>query len=111
MKYGDVRDNGMVGVLELEGLAGTSIHFSEWWNGEGIDVLINDTQRLSLHMDDIEGLVTIALALQYVDLEHVQEQATQLLKISRERKEKIEGIRNMSKTRERQLYVVDKDTE
>ena len=34
----DIRDNAIVGVINFEdALVPTSLYFSEWWNGEGME--------------------------------------------------------------------------
>ena len=38
----DLRRSGIVGIIEVDGLQPTSLHFAEWWNGEGFDVTINN---------------------------------------------------------------------
>jgi hypothetical protein len=67
-----------------EGLLDVDIHFSEWWNGEGYDLSISSKDGmiedsvaeeidLSMHIDELHALVRLALNLNIVSLDELQE--------------------------------------
>lgn len=71
----DIRRNGIVGVIEVDGLSKVSLHFSEWWNGEGMDFQFNDEdKRISLHIDELRALATAALATGFIDLDEIAQE-------------------------------------
>ena len=45
--FNDLRRNGIVGIIDVDGLQPTSLHFAEWWNGEGFDVSFDDGDVVS----------------------------------------------------------------
>ena len=49
------------------------LHFSEWWNGEGIDITLPDETTIKLHMEEITAIVTAAIAFGMVDLKECKE--------------------------------------
>lgn len=62
---------GKVGIIEKEELTKFSIHFSEWWNGEGVDIHISrdkEELRFSLHMEEANALVTALDLLRMIDI-------------------------------------------
>lgn len=79
------RTNGVTGYLEYrEGLLDVDIHFSEWWNGEGYDInisskdgMISDSVpeeiNLPMHVDELYALILLALDLNIVSLDELQE--------------------------------------
>ena len=95
----DLRRNGIVGIIDVDGLQPTSLHFAEWWNGEGCDYTFNhgekDERHVSLHMDDLEALVTAAIAGGFIDIDTCKEKAEELERASEERDER---IRQFNKT-------------
>lgn len=93
----DIRKDSISGIIEEEGLTNTSIHFSEWWNGEGIDFLINDTKHISLHMEEIKLIMIAAIASNMINTKECKEEA-RLLKLSgKERKQRIKALRKRYK--------------
>jgi paraquat-inducible protein B len=70
------RDNAQSMIYEYDDLNGKrqGLHFSEWWNGEGIDVtLTDDVTTVKLHMEDITAIVTAAIAFGMVNLKECKE--------------------------------------
>jgi len=96
----DLRRNGIVGIIEVDGLQPTSLHFAEWWNGEGFDVCFDDGNNIKLHLTQLQALVTMALATDFVDLEEAQNQATELINESEYRASRLESIRESIKKTE-----------
>jgi len=100
----DIRKTGTVGVIEYEYL-GTDknqyLHFAEWWNGEGCDFTFNHGKKverhISLHMDDLEALVTAAIACGFIDVDTCKEKAEELERASEERAERIRQFSNLQK--------------
>lgn len=81
----NMRKNGYVGVLETESLSGenVSVHFSEWWNGEGLDFTIEYGNRktgvITLSLDEMRLMVTAMVATGMVDLEEIQNAVDRLV--------------------------------
>lgn len=96
----DLRRNGIVGIIEVDGLQPTSLHFAEWWNGEGFDVSFDDGDVVKLHLTQLQALVTMAIATEFVDIEEAQNQAAELIKESEYRASRIESIRESNKKNE-----------
>ena len=79
----DIRDNAIVGVINFEdALVPTSLHFSEWWNGEGMDVnFTNERDKtISLHSDEIEALVVAAKIVGLIDFKSIKKRVKQVRK-------------------------------
>lgn len=90
----NMRKNAIVGIFESQGLLKTELHFSEWWNGEGMDFDFSDGKnKFSLHAEEIHALVVAALASSMIDMEHVQEDVEAMAKDSEQRRLAIENIR------------------
>ena len=88
------RNNSITGIYESEqGLAKVSLHFTEWWNGEGMDFTFDDKTPITLHCDEIRGLIVSALATGMVDVESILEEVFEMKQESQRRKEAIELIR------------------
>ncbi len=70
MDFSSLRSNCQAGVIQSND---RSVLATEWWNGEGIDFLFEDknikTKRISLHLDEIAELITLAIAMEFVDIE------------------------------------------
>ena len=74
MDFSSLRSNCVAGVIQT---GDRSVHATEWWNGEGVDFLFetetknqnNTTKRIELHLDEIAELVTLAIAMEFVDIE------------------------------------------
>jgi hypothetical protein len=79
----DVRDNAIVGVISFEdSLVPVTLHFSEWWNGEGLDAnFVNEAGKtISLHMDEIEALVVAAKIVGLIDFKSIKKRVKQVRK-------------------------------
>ena len=74
----DIRRNSITGVIETEGLTKVNLHFSEWWNGEGMDFDFDDKKKICLHLDEMHALAVALVATGYIDVEAVQEEADDL---------------------------------
>jgi hypothetical protein len=79
----NIRRNSISGLYESsDGLMDlVSLHFTEWWNGEGMDFTFYDKskeKRFDLHADEIRALAIVAVASGFLELKEVQEQADQL---------------------------------
>lgn len=95
----DIRRNGIIGLIEYETPSANYnqqyCHFSEWWNGEGIDFTFSDKngeRRISLHLDDITALVTAAIASDFVDIDYCNNKAAELNASSKKRAQDILDI-------------------
>lgn len=76
MPYKNI-STGTTAVTEYETFTDkVTIHFAEWWNGEGGDFTIESKadgkQFISLSRDDMEQLCAMMLATGQVDLEDVR---------------------------------------
>jgi hypothetical protein len=100
-KVKNLRKDAMVGLYEYVGLNDGYVHFSEWWNGEGFDLDFGNDKRISLHMDELNALVSICIATNYIDIDECKENAQEMISQSEDRKEKIEAIKNEFKVQER----------
>lgn len=89
----NIRKNGIVGVIEEEGLVKVNLHFSEWWNGEGLDFNFDD-KRFELHIDEIGALVTAAVITGMVDVQECVAKATAIKLESERRQAELEKFKN-----------------
>jgi hypothetical protein len=90
----NVRKDGVVGVIEGDDAdGGSSIHFSEWWNGEGLDFTFDDDRKISLHGDTIHNMVVAAIAAGYIDIKECKREAKEILEASKRRSDAIERMR------------------
>ena len=49
----NLRTNGFIGIYEdADSLNPVSLHFSEWWSGEGADFAF-DEKKISLNIEDV----------------------------------------------------------
>lgn len=96
----DMRRNGIVGIIEVDGLQPTSVHFAEWWNGEGMDVCFDDGDVIKLHITQLQALVVMGLATEFVDMDEAMKQAVDLLGESAYRQQRLESIRDSVKKEE-----------
>ena len=82
MSFSNIRYNGVVGVVEYRGLVTGSLHFAEWWNGEGLDYEINssagDTRRIQLHFDELHAMIVAAIATGSIDIRAAAREARTL---------------------------------
>lgn len=83
--FSSLRTNSMTAVIQTND--NTGIHATEWWNGEGIDFTFDFkensnilTKRIELHIDEIADLVTIAIAMGYVDIKECTKNAKKMQK-------------------------------
>lgn len=94
----NLRKNGFVGVLESRSFdVSTNVHFSEWWNGEGLDFEIShdkETKKFSLHMDEMHMLVTAMVACGMVDLDEVEKASDRLAAESKAKQDYIDTMRS-----------------
>ena len=90
----NLRKNSITGIYESnDGLSDVSIHFSEWWNGEGMDFTFNEKRHTSLHIEELHGLIVCAIASGMVDIGDVMADSAQMKKDSKERQEMVESLR------------------
>ena len=83
----DMHTRSITGIYEDErGLAPVSIHFSEWWNGEGMTFEFNDQKHINLHSDELQALFAIAIATGMVDVKQCKKDANHLVEESEKRK-------------------------
>lgn len=95
MNFSNMRRNGIVGIIEDDFLDHKhSLHFSEWWNGEGFDLNFDDEKVMSLHISQLRMLVVMLLATEYVDIDECKEAAFKLVLDSAEKERQIIKMRN-----------------
>mgnify|MGYP003344549972 CR=1 FL=1 len=99
---GDIRNNSIVGIVEINNIspddAHQKLHFSEWWNGEGLDVTISsdssgDEKRISLHLDEMHALVVSFILAGTVDIKDAMKDAKGIAQKSKEKRDDIKRIR------------------
>ena len=95
----NMRSNGQVGVLEdTQFDSKIYVHFSEWWNGEGLDFDIEskgeEKRRIALHIDEMRLLVTAMVATGMVDLNEIVHAADKLQAESKARADFIRVMHN-----------------
>ena len=92
----DIRDNAIVGMIDFEdALVPTPLHFSEWWNGEGMDVnFFESNKTISLHSDEIEALVVAAKIVGLIDFKYIKRRVKQVQKETQERKQHLKNVRD-----------------
>lgn len=93
----EIRDNAIVGMINSEdALVPTSLHFSEWWNGEGMDINFTNepNKTISLHSDEIEALVVAAKIVGLIDFKSIKRRVKQVQKETQERKQHIQNVRD-----------------
>lgn len=98
-KFANVRKTGTVGIIEDSSLHGpVSVHFSEWWNGEGMDYTIEhnkETKKFDLHLDEMRLLVTAAIVGGQIDIEECVREAANVEIESNLRSLHIEQLKRM----------------
>jgi hypothetical protein len=87
------RNDSITGIYESEGLSRVNLHFSEWWNGEGMDFTFDEKKPISLHMEEIHALMVSAIVTGMVDIGMVMEDVAEMKRETKERKAAIEAIR------------------
>ena len=90
----NIRRNSITGIIESEGLTNVSLHFSEWWNGEGMDFNFDDKKFVSLHSEELSAIMVAALAAEMIDMGSVMEEVVEIKADSKRREEHIERIRS-----------------
>jgi hypothetical protein len=88
------RNNSISGIYESEGLSRISLHFNEWWNGEGMDFTFDEKKPISLHMEEIHAMMVSALVIGLVDIGSVMEDVAEMKQETKERNAAIEAIRS-----------------
>ncbi len=88
------RNNSISGIYESEGLSRISLHFNEWWNGEGMDFTFDEKSPISLHSEELRALMVSALVIGLVDLGSVMEDVAEMKRETKERNAAIEAIRS-----------------
>ena len=90
----NIRRNSITGIVEHKGLTDVSLHFSEWWNGEGMDFTFDENKSISLHGEELHALIVAAMASEYIDMDSVKEDVDWMILESRRREKEIEEIRS-----------------
>lgn len=90
----NIRRNSITGIIESQGLTEVSLHFSEWWNGEGMDFTIDDKKTISLHSEELHAIILAGLAAEMVDFDLLMDELYDLLKESEKRERMIENMRS-----------------
>jgi hypothetical protein len=94
----DIRKNGMIGLIEYNTISSDKqlhVHFSEWWNGEGLDFTLETGKtedKISLHMDTMSSMVVAMIASGMIDVDHCKDKADKLLKLSEKRKRMMDKL-------------------
>ena len=93
----NIRNNGMVGLMEYTVLGEdkeTVLNFSEWWSGDGLDFTFDDNATsISLHVDDLTAIVTVAIATGMIELKECKRKAARLKESSKARSIEHEKVR------------------
>lgn len=89
---------GFIGVVEVDDLAdeNVSIHFNEWWNGEGMDFAIDSRSKnltFSLTIEQWHAIAAIGVATGYLELDEVERRGKSLIASSEQRARRISEIR------------------
>lgn len=86
----DIRANGIVGIIQVGDDDKDYIHFSEWWNGEGLDICfntdLNKDIKLSLHIDELHALAVAMVISKYINIEDVEEEVERTIEDIKKRK-------------------------
>jgi hypothetical protein len=88
------RNDSITGIYESEGLSRISLHFNEWWNGEGMDFTFDEKKPISLHMEELHAMMVSALVIGLVDIGRVMEDVAEMKRETKERNAAIEAIRS-----------------
>ena len=94
----EYRENGTVGMVSLSDNT-VHLHFSEWWNGEGLDLVFLDRsykqdRRISLHMEEIESIAIAALLCGMLDLNFLEADFKQAKEDNAKHQEWLKQIRD-----------------
>lgn len=86
----DIRDNGIVGIVQVGDDGNDCIHFSEWWNGEGLDICfntdLNKDIKLSLHINELHALAVAMVISKYINIKDVEEEVERTIEDIKKRK-------------------------
>jgi hypothetical protein len=88
------RNNSITGIYESQGLSKVNLHFSEWWNGEGMDFTFDEKSPISLHGEELHALIVSAIVTGMVDIGTVMEDVADMKMESKQREAAIEAIRS-----------------
>lgn len=96
--FSSLRMNCQTAVIQAD--YGDGVHAAEWWNGEGIDFSFDTkensnivTKRIELHLDEIARLVTITIAMGFVDIDECTKNAMEMKKQTRKQEKQIKRIK------------------
>ena len=90
----NIRRNSITGIIESQGLTEVSLHFSEWWNGEGMDFNFDDKKFMSLHSEELSAIMVAALAAEMVDIGSIMEEVVEMKADSKRREQELERMRS-----------------
>ena len=91
----NIRRNSLSGIVEIDsfGEKDVSLHFNEWWSGEGVDFSFDENKFIHLHLDEIHALFVAMVATEMVDLDSVMNDAYDMRRETADREAHIETIR------------------
>ena len=91
----NIRRNSLSGIVEIDsfGEKDVSLHFNEWWSGEGVDFAFDENKKVSLGLDEIHALFVAMVATEMVDLDEVINDAYDMRRETADREAHIETIR------------------
>ena len=79
---GNINFNAVNGLIEYkDGLFPVSLTFSEWWNGEGLDIQFHEPESgsiLSFHSEQLRALFVAAAASGHVCVEEIKKEADKI---------------------------------
>ena len=88
----DLRNNGFVGIYEdKDSLNPVSLHFSEWWSGEGADFSF-DGKAISLNVEEVKALTVTACLMNMIDVDDIIQEVSEIRAESLKRQRDIEFI-------------------
>jgi len=92
----NIRRNSLSGIVETEsfGEKNVSLHFAEWWSGEGVDFTFDENKKVSLGLDEIHALFVAMVATEMVDLDSVINDAYDMRRETADREEHIRSLRS-----------------
>lgn len=90
----NIRFDTISGIIEDIGLTRTSLHFSEWWGKEGMDINLyneidDEARTISLSRDELHAIAVAAVACNYIDFESVKIESETIIEESKKRKEEL----------------------
>ena len=88
----NLRTNGFIGIYEdTDSLNPVSLHFSEWWSGEGADFAF-DEKKISLNIEEMKAITVAACLMNMIDLDDVIQEVSEIRAESLKRQRDIEAI-------------------